>query len=57
MLSSQIGRFLEDDGVYIVSGIIDTREAEVVEALSACGFKTVKRNEDGGWLCFECKKQ
>ncbi len=57
MLSSQIGRFLEDDGVYIVSGIIDTREAEVVEALSSCGFKTVKRNEDGGWLCFECKKQ
>ena len=57
MLSSQIGQFLEDDGVYIVSGIIDIRAPEVVDALDKCGFKIVKRNEDSGWLCFECKKQ
>lgn len=57
MLSSQIGQFLEDDGVYIVSGIIDIREPEVVAALDECGFEIVKRNEDGGWLCLECRKK
>ncbi len=57
MLSSRIGEFLEDDGVYIVSGIIDIREAEVADALDKCGFEIVKRNEDGGWLCLECRKK
>jgi len=57
MLSSQIGQFMEDDGVYIVSGIIDIREAEVVAALDECGFEIIKRNEDSGWLCLECMKK
>lgn len=57
MLSSQIGQFMEDGGVYIVSGIIDIRESEVVAALDECGFEIIKRNEDSGWLCLECKKK
>lgn len=55
MLSPAVKPFVKQDGVYIVSGIIDTREAEVVEALNACGFVIEKRFEKRGWLCMVCK--
>ena len=50
-LSPSIPRFLKPGGVYIASGIIDTREAEVLSALAACGFAVATRREHGGWLC------
>ncbi len=55
MLSPAVKPFVKADGVYIVSGIIDTREAEVVEALKACGFAIESRFEQRGWLCFVCR--
>lgn len=55
-LSKTIPPFLKPNGHYIVSGIIDTREAEVVEALKACGFIITERHEQGGWLCLVCRK-
>lgn len=55
MLSPAVKPFVKKDGVYIVSGIIDTREAEVQEALSSCGFKVEKRYEARGWLCLVCR--
>ena len=54
MLSPAVKPFVKQDGVYIVSGIIDTREAEVVAALQACGFTVKKRFEQRGWLCMVC---
>ena len=56
MLSPAVPALLADDGVYIVSGIIDTREQDVLTALAACGFAVVERHEHGGWLCMVCKK-
>lgn len=56
MFSSQVGEFLKDDGVFITSGIIDTREKEVLEAFEKNNFKVIERHEDSGWLCFVCKK-
>ena len=56
MLSPAIPALLADDGVYIVSGIIDTREQDVLAALDNCGFAVVERHEHGGWLCMVCKK-
>lgn len=56
MLSPAVKPFVKADGVYIVSGIIDTREAEVVEALNACGFVIEQRFEQRGWLCMVCKQ-
>ncbi len=50
-LSPAIPRFLKPGGVYIVSGIIDTREADVMAAVTACGFAVEARHEHGGWLC------
>lgn len=55
-LSASIPAFLAPGGVYIVSGIIDTRERDVLEALAACGFAVTQRREHGGWLCMVCQK-
>ena len=55
-LSPDVPRFLDKDGVYLVSGIIDTREQDVLSALAACGFQVVDRKESGGWLCLVTKK-
>ena len=56
MLSKGVDAFMNDDSVYIVSGIIDMREDEVVAALNEYGFRITARHEEGGWLCFECMK-
>lgn len=55
MLSPAVKPFVKENGVYIVSGIIDTREAEVQEALAACGFAVKARYESRGWLCLVCR--
>lgn len=57
MLSKGVDKFMNENSVYIVSGIVDIRENEVVEALNEYGFKIIARHEDGGWLCFECMKK
>ena len=56
MLTPAIGQFLDDDAVYIVSGIIDIRSDEVVSVLVENGFEIVCRREEAGWVCLECKK-
>ena len=57
LFSSQVGEFLKDDGVFITSGIIEPREEEVTKAFHENNFEIVERYEDGGWLCFVCKKK
>ena len=57
MLSKGVDEFMNDNSVYIVSGIIDVRENEVVSALDNYGFRITARHEEGGWLCFECMKK
>ena len=54
-LSPAVPRFLKPGGVYITSGIIDTREADVTAALHSCGFTVTERREHGGWLCLACR--
>ncbi len=48
-------QFMKDDAVFIVSGIIDTREEDVLKAFTDNGFKIEKRIESKGWLCFVLK--
>ena len=50
-LSPEVPRFLALGGVYIVSGIIDTREQDVLKAVAAVGFCVRQRMEQGGWVC------
>jgi len=56
LLSPAIPALLAEGGVYIVSGIIDTREQDVLAALDNCGFAVVERREHGGWICLVTKK-
>ncbi len=54
-LSPAVPALLAPGGVYIVSGIIDTREADVCAALTDCGFTVAERYARGGWLCLVCR--
>lgn len=54
--NKSVGDFLEDSGVYITGGIIDTREDEVLCSFAANGFEVIERFEEKGWLVFVLKK-
>ena len=55
MLTPDVKKFLADDAVYIVSGIIDIREDEVIASLFENGFEIINRRTENGWVCLECK--
>ena len=46
---------MKEDAVIITSGIIDTREQDVLDAFEKYGFEVIKRHTEKGWVCFECK--
>lgn len=48
-LAPQVGTFLADKGVLLVSGIIDSRREEVVQALEQEGFQILESTEEKGW--------
>lgn len=56
-LSPAVPAYLKPGGVYVTSGIIDTREADVQSALNACGFTLCDRHEKGGWVCLVCRRE
>ena len=41
---------LKPNGIYITSGIIDDKEATVVEAVEAAGFQVLEVNRQGEWV-------
>ncbi len=49
-LSAEIRPFMKEDGVFITSGIIDTKEQEVKEALIKNGFEIVDTTYMGEWV-------
>lgn len=51
-----VGDFLEDNGIYITGGIIETREDEVLFSFAQNGFEVIERFENNGWLVFALKK-
>ena len=55
-LTPSVIPFLDDGAVYIVSGIIDTREDEVITCLLENGFKIINRRTEAGWVCMECRR-
>ncbi len=55
-LSAHVGAFMKDDAVYIVSGIIDTRADDVINAVKD-SFEIVEENTLGGWYCFVLKRK
>lgn len=55
--NKQVGAFLEDGGVYITGGIIETREGDVTSSFKENGFEIIERRENNGWLVFVLKKK
>lgn len=50
-----VRRLLAPGGVFITSGIIDTREQDVLDALPAAGLAVETRLESGGWIGLRCR--
>lgn len=48
---------LEDDGYYIVSGIIDDREDDVIQKFNEEGLKIVKILRKEGWACIVAQSE
>lgn len=49
-LLSDLPMLMKPDGVFLASGIIDTREADVLDAMSKAGLRCIGRLEDAGWV-------
>ena len=54
--NKEVGKYLENDGVYITGGIIESREDEVLLSFAQNGFEVKERFEEKGWLVFVVKK-
>lgn len=54
-LSEKIAPFLKPDGVFISSGIINTKEAQVREALLQNGFEIMETTYMKDWVCFTAR--
>lgn len=57
LFCKDVAQFMKDGAVFITSGIIDTREQDVIDAFDKYGFKIEARHTEGGWVCFECSKK
>ena len=56
-MSPDIGGYIKDGGLLVVSGIIDEREAEVRLALENSGFECVRFLHDKGWCAILCRRK
>lgn len=54
MLSKDVRQFMNEDSVYIMSGIIESRCDEVIDAVTK-DFDIVETYTDGGWVCIAAK--
>lgn len=54
MLSSGVKNFMDENTVYIMSGIIDTRRDDVVNAIKD-DFDIIEEITDNGWVCLVAK--
>lgn len=55
-LSARAGEFLEENGVFLCSGIIDTRADEVAAALEKNGLAVFERREQNGWVALAARR-
>ena len=54
-LSPHVRPFLKPDGLFLCSGIIDDRAAEVLEKLKADGWDVFEQRSSEGWFSYLCK--
>ena len=54
-LAPQVRPFLKEGGLFLTSGIIDTRAAEVAQKLRDAGWEIVEERSSEGWFSYLCK--
>lgn len=54
-LTQDIDRYMKPDAVYLMSGIIDTREQDVTAVLNG-HFQILERREERGWVALAAKR-
>ena len=54
-LSARVPQLMAPDGVFLCSGVIDSRADEVAAALAAHGLTVTKRREKNGWAALEAR--
>lgn len=55
-MSPHFSKFLKDNGILIISGIISERKNEVVETVKANGFEVIDTREKEGWAAVKLRK-
>lgn len=50
-LCDNVADYIVPNGLFITSGIIDTRADEVIAKLEKTGFKIIEKMEEKGWYC------
>ena len=56
VLTKNVRNFMKPHTVYLMSGIIDTREADVQAALATAGFVVTDRYEEKGWVALAARQ-
>jgi len=56
-LTSEVGKHLKTNGLYITSGIISEKKEEVQDVIKSNGFEILEINEMGDWVSFVSKKK
>lgn len=55
-LTPQLREYINENGLFISSGIIKDKKDEVVETLIENGFEPIEINNQGEWICIVAKK-
>lgn len=55
--NKDVGRFLEDGGIYITGGIINLRKEEVIASFEQNGFEILENYEEKDWNVFVCRRR
>ncbi|MGL4361912.1 MAG: 50S ribosomal protein L11 methyltransferase [Cellulosilyticaceae bacterium] len=56
MLAEQVDKVIAEDGIWIASGIINSRKLEVLEALKKNGWIVIEECEQKEWVALVCKR-
>ena len=54
-LAPNVRTFLKKDGLFLCSGIIDTRAEEVAEKLREAGWEIIETRSNEGWFAYTCR--
>jgi ribosomal protein L11 methylase PrmA len=52
---SEFPKYLNSGGLLILSGIVETRKQDIVDALHDIGLSVAECKEENGWVCIIAK--